>query len=345
MYFILEPKSRKEDLFNYREEYLKIKDALARHESIIAVLGVRRVGKTSMLNVIYNEISSPRVWIDGRIITSPKKEIPSAIYDVLKSGKDKIFGRIESLSFSLMGFGLGMTVGNNLSTIEDEIRKKERIFVFIDEAQRMPIQDLADVLSYFYDRLPNVSFIISGSEVGLLEQVIGENDADHPLFGRHITKILMKRLDSTNAKTYLKAGFEQLGQSIGEEEADEVVGVLDGLIGWLTLYGYEKGIVKNPDALEKTKKLATEMVASELAHFLEKVKNRKLYVSILRNANGLGWSELHTHVNKDLKHYVNPNSFTKALDKLLLHSFLVKKDGKYLRADPILLDATFLITT
>jgi predicted AAA+ superfamily ATPase len=73
MYFDIEPKSKKEDFFNYEYEYKEVKKALERREKIIAVVGVRRAGKTSLLNLIYNEIESQKLWIDGRIVTKPKK--------------------------------------------------------------------------------------------------------------------------------------------------------------------------------------------------------------------------------------------------------------------------------
>ena len=51
--------------------------------------------------------------------------------------------------------------------IEEKIRKSGPVYVFIDEAQKADIEDLANVLSYFYDRFPNIFFVISGSEIGL----------------------------------------------------------------------------------------------------------------------------------------------------------------------------------
>ncbi len=345
MYFTIEPKSRKEDLFNYEQEYQTIKRALRGQERIIVLVGVRRVGKTSLMNVIYNETRGLKLWIDGRIISSPKTEIPSAIYEVVKSGKDKIFGKIESLTFSLMGFGLEFKVNKrSILSLEETIKNTSRITVFIDEAQRMNRMDLADILSYFYDRIPNVRFILSGSEVGLLEEVLGENDTEHPLFGRKITKIVLNRLDPSQSKRYLKEGFKQIKMKISEKEIDRVVDELDGLIGWLTLYGYERGVLKNRRALEKTKELAVRVVASELDQFLHRTKNRRLYITIIRNANGLTWSELSSYVNRDMKKQVNPNSLNQALKRLLEYSFIIKKEDRYYRADPILLDASFLVS-
>lgn len=345
MYFITEPKSKKEDFFNYSYEYEAVKKALERKEKIIAVLGVRRVGKTSLLNIIYNETKNLKVWIDGRIVSDPKKEIFSAIYDVVKTGKSKIFGKIESLNISAFGIGLDIKVSSeSLPEIERKI-KSARICVFIDEAQRMERKELSDVLSYFYDRFTNISFIISGSEIGLIEDILGEYDSEHPLYGRHITKIVMNRLDRNEAFEFLNKGFEQLNVKIKKEESYQAIEELDGLIGWLTLYGYEKAIIKNKDALKKTIEIAARITASELTNFFKKTKNKKLYLSILRNATGISWNELRIKTGRELGKQLNPNSFTSAIGRLVNYSFLEKREDKYYLADPLLLKATFLVTS
>lgn len=344
MYFEIEPKSRKEDFFNYDYEYSQVKKALQRKEKIIAVVGVRRVGKTSLLNLIYHETKGLKLWLDGRIVTDPKKEIFAAIYETARVGKPKIFGKIESLNVSAFGVGFDIKLGReSQSEIEKKIRSIGQIFVFIDEAQRMKVRDLADVLSYFYDRFPQVSFIISGSEIGLVEEILGESDAEHPLYGRDITKVVMNRLDKNRAMEYLRRGFEQLALEVDEDEIEDAVAELDGLIGWLTLYGYEKGIKKSKDALNKTSQGAAQIAASELVHFLKKTKNRKLYLSILRNTNGISWEELRTLAGRELGKRLNPNLFNFALGKLVGYSFIEKRDQRYYLSDPLLLKAIFLV--
>lgn len=344
MYFNIEPKSRKEDFFNYEYEYDEIKKALKRNERITSVLGVRRVGKTSILNITYNETKELKLWLDGRIISDPKKEIFSAIYDVAKTGKSKIFGKIESLNISAFGIGLDVRIASeSLSEIEKVIRKSGKIHVFIDEAQKMKDGELADVLSYFYDRFPNILFIVSGSEIGLLEDVLGEADSEHPLYGRHITKINMKRLDKNGSLEFLRRGFEQLEVKIGKDEIYEAIDELDGLVGWLTLYGYERGLVKNKDALKKTTEIAARIVATELTNFFKRVRNRELYLGIIHNANGVGWSELKLKAGRELKEQPDDKLFTFAVNRLIAYSFLEKKDDKYYLADPLLLKASFML--
>ncbi len=344
MYFEIEPKSKKEDFFSYAYEYGEVKNALQRKEKLIVVVGVRRVGKTSLLNIVYNESKNLKLWLDGRIVTDPKKELFAAIYETVKIGKPKIFGKIESLNISAFGVGFDIKLGNESHIeLEKKIKAAGQICVFIDEAQRMNIKDLADVLSYFYDRFPQVSFIISGSEIGLVEQIIGQSDAEHPLYGREITKITLNRLDRNGSMEYLKTGFEQLDLKIEKIELEKAIEELDGLIGWLTLYGYERGIKQSKDALKKTSESAARIAASELVHFFKNVKNKELYVAILKNATVVGWDELRTRAGKEMGEQLNPNLFNFALEKLATYSFIEKKDEKYQLSDPLLQKAIFLV--
>ncbi|MFH1094678.1 MAG: ATP-binding protein [Candidatus Micrarchaeota archaeon] len=344
MYFEIEPKSKKADFFNHDYEYEQLKKALERKEKIIAVVGVRRVGKTSLLNVVYHETKTLKLWLDGRIVTSPKKEIFAAIYETAKSGKPRIFGHIDSLNVSAFGIGLNVKVGSQSQIeIEKKVRSAGRMTVFIDEAQRMKTDELADVLSYFYDRFPGISFVISGSEIGLVEEILGESDGEHPLYGREITKIMVERLDKNRAMDFLRSGFAQIRINITDSELEEAISELDGLIGWLTLYGYEKGVRKNADALKKTSTNAAQIVATELVHFFKNRKNKKLYLSILRNTDGTAWEELMNKSSKDYGKKLNNNSFASALANLVSYSFVEKKDQKYYLSDPLLKKAIFLV--
>ena len=344
MYFEIEPKSNKQDFFNYDYEYGQVKKALERKEKIIAVVGVRRVGKTSLLNLIYNETKGLKLWLDGRIVADPKKEVFAAIYETAKTGKPKIFGKIESLNLSAFGVGFDIKLDNgSQNEMEKKIRSSGQICVFVDEAQRMKVKDLADVLSYIYDRFPHVSFVISGSEIGLVEEILGESDSEHPLYGREITKVVMNRLDKSKAMEYLGKGFEQLRIGIDADEIDCAVAELGGLIGWLTLYGYERGIRRSKDALAKTSQRAAQIAASELVHFLKKTKNKKLYIGMLRNTDGIGWDELRARTGRELGKQLNPNLFNFALGRLVDYSFVEKKDGKYHLSDPLLQKALFIV--
>ncbi|MCD6330835.1 MAG: ATP-binding protein, partial [Thermoplasmata archaeon] len=78
MYFDPEPKSKKEDLYNFEKEYKALHNAIKRNERIIVIKGIRRTGKTSLMKVVYNELKNPKAFIDGRIIPPKQKDIFNA---------------------------------------------------------------------------------------------------------------------------------------------------------------------------------------------------------------------------------------------------------------------------
>jgi len=343
MYFDLAPKAKKEDFFNYDYQYSELKKAIAGKNPIIAVLGARRVGKTSLMNIIFNETTGPKLWLDGRALPDPKKELISVIYDAAKTGKSKIFGKVESLGVSALGLGVEIKMGAaTRGEMERKIAATRRVVVFIDEAQRADRKEMGDILSYFYDRLPNVIFVLSGSEIGLVEEVLGEKDPKHALYGRLVVRIKMERFDKSRAMEFLKAGFLQAGYSISASDIDEAISELDGLAGWLTMYGHRRGLLKKENALEETVEIASRIAASEIASFMGNRKEKKAYESILRRANGISWSELKLRVEEDMKSRLSSARFTYLLDELMRYSFIEKGDEKYSVSDPLLRKATFL---
>jgi len=343
MYFDLAPKAKKEDFFNYDYQHSELKKAIAGKNPLIAVLGARRVGKTSLMNIAFNETSGAKLWLDGRALPDPKRELISVVYDAARTGKSKIFGKVESLGVSALGLGVEIKVGSaTRGEMEKKIASARRVVVFIDEAQRADRKELGDILSYFYDRLPNVVFVLSGSEIGLVEEVLGEKDPAHALYGRLVVKIKMERFDKSRAMEFLKAGFSQAGCPVKEGEIYDAISELDGLAGWLTMYGHRRGLLKKEGALEETVEIAARIAASEIASFLSSRREKRAYESILRRANGISWSELKLRVEEDTKGKLSSAQFTFLLDELLRYSFIEKRDERYSVTDPLLRKATFL---
>ncbi|RLG71082.1 MAG: hypothetical protein DRO04_00585 [Candidatus Iainarchaeum archaeon] len=335
MYFSIGPKERLKDFFNYRAEYERVKNALKRGERIIAIYGLRRVGKTSLMNILFNNLDGINIWIDGRIVENAN-QLVRMVYSGIKR-KGGIFGSIQSIGISIAGLQFSF----EKEIDEESIKRIKNVHVFIDEAQYAHSGEVAKALAYLYDRLPNVQTIISGSEVRMLREVLGIKRAEHPLFGRRVELIKMPKLDNKKAKEFLRLGFKQLNVDVEEKELDKVVEKLDGLIGWLTLYGYEKAIANTTDALKKVEGIAAAIVSKEFRKFLEGKKNKQLYIAIIKYAKNRKWKELLSIVRDELGK-VNRSSFSRALKELMEYSFIEKHiDGSYFYADPLLRDIAF----
>ena len=296
MYFDIGPKEKIRDFYNYREEYKKIKTALNRGEKLIAITGVRRVGKTSLMNILFNELDGINVWADGRIIRNA-----AHLISILEQGikqKGGIFGSIKSIGISIAGISL--TTEPSIPKAERFIRRRGKVHLFIDEAQYANSLEIAKALSYIYDRLPNVQTIISGSEIRLINEVLGVENSSHPLYGRRVELIELKRLTKDKSLEFLKLGFKQPHKRVPNNELKEVVERLDGLIGWLTLYGYERAIANNEKPLERVESIAIGIVEGELKQLLKDKRNKRLYLSILKYANNRRWKELLSVVRDEI---------------------------------------------
>ncbi|MFA5050223.1 MAG: ATP-binding protein [Candidatus Paceibacterota bacterium] len=344
MYFDVAPKSKKEDFFNYEYQYLDLKKAIERKEKIIAIKGVRRVGKTSLMSVVFNEIPKhKRIWIDGRILKDPQDDIIKMISLFLSQKNNGIFGKIDSVNFSALGLGFKLNLKEGILEFENLLKKSEHLHIFIDEAQRTDGKKLSNFISYCYDRFSNISFIISGSEVGLINEILGLDDSEHSLFGRNIYSIDMKRLDNNKGFEFLSHGFRELKIKISDDELFPVLNELGGLIGWLAMFGYNFAVVKKKNALRETINMAVKISASEILHFLSKKRNPKLYKEIIKYADNKNWSELKFICEKSLRKKLNDNSFNTAVNELEKHSFIEKRNSAYFSCDPLFTKAIFTL--
>jgi AAA+ ATPase superfamily predicted ATPase len=65
-------KINKKDLFDRERELEEIINAIKSKERLIIIYGVRRVGKTSLINVTLRELGEPFVIIDVRVLCFQK---------------------------------------------------------------------------------------------------------------------------------------------------------------------------------------------------------------------------------------------------------------------------------
>ncbi len=66
MLFSPYPKTKRKELFDRENELKEIEDAIRRGERLILLLGLRRLGKSSLLNVTLNELPNPSIKVDVR---------------------------------------------------------------------------------------------------------------------------------------------------------------------------------------------------------------------------------------------------------------------------------------
>ncbi|MCL4365195.1 ATP-binding protein [Candidatus Marsarchaeota archaeon] len=189
---------------------------------------------------------------------------------------------------------------------------------------------LAHLYDYYYD---NLTFIITGSTIGVMKSIT-DPGPNSPLYGRAITKMEIKRWQSSISIGFLKAGASEIGLNLDEKTALEAEENLDGLPGWLTLFGYNYLLSKNPGlALEDTVGEAKKIIAQELKSIAKLGIGSPKLLKVLEVLSKMparfgDISDSTGFNNKSLSKYLS------TLNKL----GYVEKDGnRYFISDPILL--------
>ncbi|AKI97862.1 AAA family ATPase [Kosmotoga pacifica] len=293
MLFSLSPKRRREELFN-REKELDMLFSAVDKGRIVILDGLRRIGKTSLLRVFLEESNNYHIFIDCRAfmknglidIQAFDRNLLENIQQTLKKGKlSRLLDMLSSISVSgvQISFNNRGTISNLASILEkinNSLKKKKFVLAF-DEAQYLKFygrggKDFLNLLAYVYDNLENIVFILTGSEVGLLHDFLRVDDPNEPLYGRFMNEITLERFSRDKSLEFLAAGFKEAGIEISGTTLEKAVDRLDGIVGYLSMYGYiscERTGISPDDSLEKATEMAMNLVKQEIQALVDRSSN------------------------------------------------------------------------
>jgi len=359
--FDINPKEYKKDLYNREYELNEIFDALKLNERLIVIYGIRRVGKSSILRVALKETKLPHAIVDVKGLYFEHGSIAremlyrSIVEFFLKNMSffEKIgfkvkdfLSRIKGIHITEIGVEVEPTLATRmsftefLSKIDDWCGKHKKRFVLaFDEAQYLRFGGgvkYDGIIAWSVDNLPNITIIVTGSEVGLLRDFLKVDNPKAPLFGRYRREILVKRFSREQSIDFLKKGFSELKTSIKNSELEDTVNTFDGIVGWLTYYGYYRAVRKlsHRKAINNLFEEGSKLVLSELEKII--TPSRKRYTVILKAvAQGIStWS--------DIKAYtviktgpISDKRFSNLLKNLVKYGYLTKENNKYKIPDPV----------
>jgi AAA+ ATPase superfamily predicted ATPase len=359
MLFSIKPKERRDELYDFEKELEELMKGIER-SPITIVIGMRRTGKTSLLKVALNEIGNPYIYLDTRLSVNPTYRdfiyiVKESLEDFVrryKSFREKI---VEVLS-SVKGVSISMPFssidiswrGDNklefpelftaLNSIGSELKKS--VVVAFDEAQelrKITWIDFVRLFAYIYDNLDYVKIVLTGSEVGLLYKFLRLDDRDSPLYGRYIHTVSTRRLTFEESIDFLEKGFKEIGISINKQVIEEAAKTFGGVIGWLTLFGYN--CYMNPDLcshqVDKVLKIAIDIAKNEIENFLSSRRSVR-YKTLLKILTvERSWSEIKKKLEDIEGRTINDKTLNESLNTLIDLSIIEKKDNKYIVADPI----------
>lgn len=352
MYFDPLPKKDRNDLFNREDELAMFSNALT-YSSLIVILGLRRTGKTSFMNVALSESDHPHIVLDMRGLSyNPSqadivRKVASAfnlinrrwlsgIFDAVKQVKGVgLLGGSISLDWSKDGLDLADLFDRVNTWAEDNDSK---FLIAFDEIQLIRGEkSIPRIFAHIIDYNENICLVVTGSEMGLLFDFLGLDNPDSPLYGRHYTEIMMRNFERGESEEFLITGFKQIGIEPRQNIIEYAVDRLNGVAGWLTLFGTrcrDQNILST-DIVDDVAREGGKLVRAETLKIVRHSSRYAVILNYLARAKKARWSQiksiLEAHENRTLP---NP-TVSEALNRLVKTN-LIDKNGGYSIADCLL---------
>ncbi len=289
-----------------------------------------------------NETNIPSILVDARKL--PRNYGLADLYRVISESMsnpgflEKTKNILESIkSVKIVGFEVELSWSGResltLGTLFDYLNKKQLI-IAVDEAQylRGPRgRVFLDALAHAYDYDRNLTFILTGSEVGFLYDYLGIDNPDSPLYGRYAKTIILDRFNPSQSLEFLIEGFKEAGLTLPRAYLEELVSTFDGIPGWLTLAGNYVLSRKGPVPISELEEYAVKTAVKELSKLKEVHGPRIIRILKLIAEGYNSWGTLKTGLERIEKRIVSKSSLSRMINTLTKLSII--QDYRFL--DPI----------
>jgi AAA+ ATPase superfamily predicted ATPase len=235
--------------------------------------------------------------------------------------------------------------------MNSECKKRDvKLVLMFDEAQeirKVVGVEMTAILAHVYDYCKNILIVFTGSQFGLLEEIL-EPRPENPLYGRYIHRMPLRKFEEAQSIEFLKLGFRQKNVKVDEAHLRPVINAIDGIPGWLTdfgarLVGRKKLTPARTDvekALQETVDNGKRLALQELDDFLKNREARERYLEMLKYlaVKESSWTELKRVI--ELKFgYIDDKNFTNLLAVLSGVGLVEKTEENYKIVDPLLREA------
>ncbi|MEJ2781250.1 ATP-binding protein [Stygiolobus sp. CP850M] len=366
MLFDTRPKTERKDFFDREREIEELKDVIT-HNDFAAVLGIRRIGKTSLVKVTLNELPDYVTLTINLGKLGSKKSYPMETFSKLflegaaeVIRKHTFAGKVSKIIANRLGINpedilelnwikIGVKLREFKTEDVDEVIRaldsiardnKKGLVIFIDEVQNIKKVKGFDIGSFFhdiYEWCENTVVIVSGSFIGVAEEILNQVEEEKPFYGRKFFRIKLERFDEVKSKEFLRRGFEEENVKVDEKVIDEAVRLFDGIPGWLALFGrsYSYSVKHtHPIDIRVIVKEAAKQVSKEFTRFLSNSNSPKRYAEIILSLSRLGnkgsLSEIRDVMNSLYKESIGDSRLYELLKTLVAYGFVDKTSkGKY----------------
>jgi hypothetical protein len=354
--FNLNPKEFPKELFG-REKELDELVRLIKARRWIAILGPRMVGKTSLIKAA--NVKLEKAGVKAIYVNLWGAKGTHGLLNALAQGLNKensvlqkikgIADRTEGVSLGPGGISISLSK-RPMTTMWDLLgaigKRAGDCVIELDEVQELSAISghLLRLLANIFNTHPNVVFIFTGSMFGLMKTLL-EPRSTSPMYGRSPAKLYLEPFSKEKSSEFLKKGFQECHEATTEEQIEEAVEKLDGIPGWLTLYGNNVAIRKLPHkkAIEETISEGMKITKDELEHFLQG-RDRTTYLATLKvAATSARWREIKAGIEARRNAVANDATVQNALENLKAAMLINEEEGVYTVKDPML--RTLLLTS
>ncbi len=344
--FDLTPKESTEALFGRDREITEL-TRLIRSRRWVVVLGPRMVGKTSLVKAVRARLRRPGAYVNLWGVRSVQGLVEGLISGLNES--PSLRARLVRAARHVGGItagpsGLGIAVSRPpLKTAWDLLdllgTENKDCLVVLDELQELSANAgaLLKLLGNVFNTRPNISFVFTGSRVGLSRTLLEPTTAS-PLYGRAPVPLTLGPFNRSTSAQFLTRGAREAGVTLSPEEvASALDGPLDGTPGWLTLYGSHIVVEKQPHgrALAETIREGKKAAEADLGRFLAPRETGLYWPALKAIAVGAGWGTIRESISRSTGEDVNDGKVQRVV-QALMSSFLARQvDGRYEIVDPM----------
>ena len=344
--FDLNPKDTPAGLFGRKAELDQIVGLIGEGRWT-AVLGPRMVGKTSLVKAASRVVKRPAIYVNLWGARGTLGFLNAFVHGLNTSGRllARVRGSLRRIEGVTLGPG-GVSISapsRPLKTVWDIMdligASGGRSLIVLDEVQEVSASSgtILKLLANVFNTHPEVVFVFTGSKFGLLRTLL-EPRSGSPLVGRAPAVQRLGPFDPPVSVAFLEAGLREYHREIAREELNRVVArSLDGLPGWLTLFGNHVAVGGMDPAEAEARTLAEGKVVagSELDDFLEG-RTRALHLEALRAMlTPVTWTELRAFLSDRRGSRVNDNTIRNLLAALKDGELIVQRDDRYVVPDPM----------
>ncbi len=329
MLFDLRPKKSRKDLFDREWELEELERASGRYP-LILLLGIRRIGKTSVAWCFLEGKRGFLVDMRGVIRRAD-------LYERVARGLEESLSKMRRFLRGIRGIKIagaeveiqwrGMD-SLSLAGLLTELNKLDEFVVILDEVQhlRQPLMsEVREMIAYAYDNLDNVTLILTGSEIGMLRRFLRLEDPSSPLYGRYAYEVEVRRFTKEQSKEFLVRGFREVGMEPPMEEVEKAVEFFDGIVGWLVIFG--KSYSEGKGGFEAIAEMAIGMAITELMKL--DPREKLVLKAVARGARS--WSQVRELIEEKEGAVIPKSSLSRTIKRLERLSLI--KDYEFL--DPV----------